>query len=91
MDVAFWQFSNHPPNNASVADAMIFIIMLNSTYTGPFPGPLLILMCWILFQGKNIHLLFFVPLVMICRMHPNMWRIIPPLLYSVTASGCFAL
>ena len=31
MNVVFWQFSNNPPNFASVADAMIFLIMLYST------------------------------------------------------------
>ena len=36
MDVAFWQFSNSPPNSASVADAITFIIMLHSTCTGKF-------------------------------------------------------
>ena len=36
MDVTFWKFSNHPPNSASVADAMTFLIMLHSTCTGPF-------------------------------------------------------
>ena len=35
MDVAFWKFSNNPPNYASVADAIIFIMILNSTFTGP--------------------------------------------------------
>ena len=38
MDVAFWQFSNNPPNPASVADAMTFLIMLHSTCTGTFYG-----------------------------------------------------
>ena len=34
--VAFWKFSNNPPNSASVADAMTFIIVLHSTFTVPF-------------------------------------------------------
>ena len=38
MGVAFCQFSNNPPNLSSVADTMTFIIMLNSTCTGPFSG-----------------------------------------------------
>ena len=38
MDVAFWQFSNNPPNYASVDDAMTFIIMLHSTCTVLFYG-----------------------------------------------------
>ena len=37
VDVAFWKFSNNPPNSASVSDAMTFLIMLHYTYTGPFP------------------------------------------------------
>ena len=38
MDVAFWQFSNNPPNSVSVDDATTFLIILNSTCTGPFLG-----------------------------------------------------
>ena len=38
MDVAFYQFSNNPPNSSSVADTMTFLIMLHSTCTGPFSG-----------------------------------------------------
>ena len=38
VDVYFCQFSNNPPNSASVVDAMIFLTMLNSTCTGPFSG-----------------------------------------------------
>ena len=36
--VAFWKFSNNPPNSASVADAITLLIMLYSTFTGPFSG-----------------------------------------------------
>ena len=36
MNVAFWKSSNNPPNSASMADAMPFLIRLNSTCTGPF-------------------------------------------------------
>ena len=38
MDVAFWQFSNNPPNSASMADTMIFLIMLHSKCDGTFYG-----------------------------------------------------
>ena len=38
MDVAFCQFSNNPSNYASMTDAMTFLIMIYSTYTGPFSG-----------------------------------------------------
>ena len=38
MHVAFWQFSNKPPNSASVDDAITFLIILHSTCTGPFLG-----------------------------------------------------
>ena len=34
MDVAFWQFSNSPPNYSSMADAMMFIIILHYTCNG---------------------------------------------------------
>ena len=36
MTVDFWKFSNYPPNSASVADTMIFLIMLHFIWTGPF-------------------------------------------------------
>ena len=50
MDVDFWNFSNNPPNSASVDYAMTFIIILNSTCTGHFMGALLVLVCccWVL-------------------------------------------
>ena len=38
VDVAFWKFSNNRPNYAFVADAMIFCIMLYSTYNDLFYG-----------------------------------------------------
>ena len=38
MAVTFWRFSNNPPNYAPVADAITFLIMLHSTWTGPFWG-----------------------------------------------------
>ena len=40
MDVAFWKFSNNPPNSTSVADAITFLIIMHSTCTGPFLGGL---------------------------------------------------
>ena len=36
MYVAFWQFSNNPPNFASADYAMRFITILNYICTGPF-------------------------------------------------------
>ena len=38
MDVAFWQFSNNPPNSVSMSDVMTYLVILNSTCTGPFGG-----------------------------------------------------
>ena len=38
MDVEFWQFSNNPPNSTSVSDAVIFLIIPNSTCMGPCYG-----------------------------------------------------
>ena len=38
VDVDFWQFSNNPPNSASVDDATAFLMMLHSTCTGQFLG-----------------------------------------------------
>ena len=36
VDVALWDFSNNPPNYASVADTMTFLIVMHSKCTGPF-------------------------------------------------------
>ena len=38
IDFHFWKFSNNPPNSASVADTITFIIMMHYTYTGPLYG-----------------------------------------------------
>ena len=38
IEVAFWQFSNHPPSSASEADSVTFLVMLHSTCTSPFLG-----------------------------------------------------
>ena len=38
VDVAFWQFSNNPPNSDYVDFDVTFLIMLHSTCTGPFYG-----------------------------------------------------
>ena len=40
LDVAFWQFSNIPPNYSYVADPIKFLILLHSTYTVLFSGGL---------------------------------------------------
>ena len=45
MDVAFRQFSCNPPISASVADAITFLIMLHSTFTGSFGGGHLLYRC----------------------------------------------
>ena len=52
MDFDFWHFSNNPPNCPSEADAMTFLMILHSTCTGPFPGVLMLLVCWSLGRGK---------------------------------------
>ena len=38
LAVDFWQLSNNPPNSASVADAIAFLIFLNYTCTALFSG-----------------------------------------------------
>ena len=38
MDVAFWQFSNDPPNSDSMVDVMAFLIIIHYTCAGPFTG-----------------------------------------------------
>ena len=71
MDVAFWQFSNNPPNSASVADVMIFLIMLGCTCTGTFYRYIYCIGVLDVGPRKNIRLLCFVPPILICRMNPN--------------------
>ena len=65
MEIAFWQFSNKPPNYASVDDAITFLVILHSTCTGPFSGVSPVLVCWILVLVKHFLWICFVPLVLI--------------------------
>ena len=71
MEVAFWQFSNNPPNYNSVDDAIAFLIIIHSTCNGPFSGVIACIVVFDLGPRKNIHRLCFMPLVLICRMHLN--------------------
>ena len=71
LDVDFWQFSNNPPNSASLADAITFFIALYSTFIGPFSGGIACIVVLDFGPRKNIHLLCFVPLVLVCIMHHN--------------------
>ena len=71
MAVAFWQFSNNPPNSVSVADAITFLIMLHYTCTGPFWGKIDCIGVLDIGPKKNIHQICFVTLVLKLRMHPN--------------------
>ena len=73
IDVALRQFSNNPPNSASVADSITFLITLHSTCNGPFYRYINCIGVFDFGTRKNTHLLFFVPLVLICRMHPNIY------------------
>ena len=74
MDVTFWQFSNNPHNSAYMADAMIFLTILNSTCTGPFYGGIDFIGVFDFgTRKKQIHLFCFMPLVLICGMHPNIY------------------
>ena len=71
IDFVSWKFSNNPPNSDSVPDAMSFLIMLHYTCTGTFSVGIACIGGLDFGPGKNIHLLCFVPLVMICRLHAN--------------------
>ena len=73
MDVAFWECSNNPPNSASISDAMTFLIILHSTCTGPFSYGVDFIGMLDFGPRKNIHLLFFVTLVMRCRIQPSIY------------------
>ena len=56
MDVAFWQFSNNPPNYSSVVDAITFLIILHSTCTGLFTGEVVcISVCFLSFFCSGYH------------------------------------
>ena len=70
-DIAFWKFSNNPPNSASMADAITFIIMMHYTRNGTFYWGIACIGVLDFAPMKKIHLLCFVPLVLRCRMHPN--------------------
>ena len=71
MDVAFWKFSNNPPNYDSVSDAMTFFIVLHSTCTGTFFEVIYGIGVFDFGPSKNIYLLCFMPPVLICTMHTN--------------------
>ena len=92
MDIAFWQFSNNPPNSDHMPDAMTFLIILHSTCTGPFSG---YIACIGVF-GFGYRKIY--PPVLLRTYGSSMWdefeymwRIILILLYSVIASGCVTL
>ena len=53
MDVDPWMFSNNPPNSASVADVMTFLMILNSTCTGPFYGGISVIGVLLLYFGPR--------------------------------------
>ena len=74
MDVTFWQVSNNPPSSSYVDDAMKFFIMLHFTCTVPCDGGIACIGVFNFGPREIIHLLCFVPLVLICRMHPNICR-----------------
>ena len=59
MYVAFYNFTNHPPNSASVDDIMVFFVILYYTCKGMFPGGIAVVGVLLLGFGpkKKIHLL----------------------------------
>ena len=73
MDVCFWQFSDHPPNSASVYDTMKFLIILHSTCNSPFSWGIDVIGVLYFGPKKNIHLICCMPLVLRCRMHLNIY------------------
>ena len=54
-----------------MGDIMTFLIILHFKCTGPFYGGIACIGVLGFFIVGNIHLLCFVPLVLICSMHPN--------------------
>ena len=92
IDIAFWKFSNNPPNYDSMYNAMAFLIMLHSTCTGPFSG--CITCIGVLYFGprkKYSPALLHVSRSDMQDASKYMWRIILLLLYYVTASRCAVL
>ena len=55
MDVCFWQFSDHPPNSASVYDAMTFLMMIHSTCTRLFYGGISVIGVLLMGLGPKKH------------------------------------
>ena len=53
MDVSFWKFSKNPPNSASVDDAMMFIMVLHSTCTGPIFGGITVISVLLMNLGQR--------------------------------------
>ena len=92
MDVSFWKFSNNIPNSDTVTEVVTFMIILHSTCTGPFSGGIACIGLFDFETSKNINLIFFVPLVLICRMHMNIcgesFRFLFILLLRLDASRC---
>ena len=72
--VTFWKFSNNSFNSSSFADSVTFIIILHYTCTGPFSWGAYFIGVLDFGLKKNIYLIYFVPLVLRFRMHPNIHR-----------------
>ena len=89
IDVSFWKFADNPPKYASLAYSITFLIILHSTYNGPFSGGI-----------KCIGVLYFglskkYQPALLCASVFCAWdvckyiqRTIPLLLYYVTTSVC---
>ena len=71
IDFGFRKFSNSPPNSASMDDAMTFLSIMYSTCTGTFSGGIVCIVVLDFGHRKNIDLICFVPLVLRCRIYPN--------------------
>ena len=90
MDVALWNFSNNPTNPASVAYAMMFLMILHYTCTGPFPGGIDVIGGLLLNFGpkkKYSPDLLFDSGSEMYDASGYMCRIIPLLIYSIITSG----
>ena len=53
MDVAFCQYSISPPNYASVANSITFLIMLHYKCTGPNTGGIVCIGVWYFFPREK--------------------------------------
>ena len=74
MYVAFYKFPTNPPNHASLADDITFIMILHSICNSPFYGGIDVIGVLYFGPRKKIHLICCVHMVLRCSMNFNIFR-----------------